>query len=320
METALVLLAIVAVVCLGVLAWSGRKRFPLRIGLGNFFRRKTQVAIVVAGLLIGTAIIASSYVIQSTFDYTIRAAVFRNLDHVDELVYVAASDGTRQPFDLSVFQSLDANRSRMPHVDGLAPRYQVGVSVVDATSGLFEPSASGMGFDASHELGTFIRLDGSSWDGAGLGGSEAVLNEKLAKAVEAKIGDGLIVYIGAAGAGAPLTVTVKEIVLDEGRGAWNDAANLFVRLDVLQTGLGQPGRINTIAVSNLGGVAEGYLISEDAVREVAGELPTAPSFTVAKVKADAIEQSTQGVIQISQLFTLLGSFTIIAGILLIVNI
>ena len=48
MDAALTLLLVVGAICLAVLAWAGRKRFPLRIGAGNFFRRKTQVAIVVA--------------------------------------------------------------------------------------------------------------------------------------------------------------------------------------------------------------------------------------------------------------------------------
>src|SRR5207245_1653771 len=80
----------VGATCVIVLAWAGRQHFPLRIGAGNFFRRKTQVAIVVAGLLIGTAIITSSYVIQSTFDYTVKVAVFRALDAVDEVVFVGS--------------------------------------------------------------------------------------------------------------------------------------------------------------------------------------------------------------------------------------
>src|SRR3972149_425559 len=109
LDGGLLLLIVVAAVVLLVLGWAGRKRFPLRIGVGNFFRRKTQVAIVVAGLLIGTAIISSSYVIQSTFDYTIRSAVFRALDHVDETVSVIAPDGTRLPFNMTVFDDLGAH-------------------------------------------------------------------------------------------------------------------------------------------------------------------------------------------------------------------
>src|SRR6266511_2816223 len=117
MDVGLVLLAVVGVVCLAVLAWTGRKRFPLRIGAGNFFRRKTQVAIVVAGLLIGTAIITSSYVIQSTFDYTVRSGVFRAFDHVDETITLTASDGSRVPFNMSVFDGLYASRGDMPTID-----------------------------------------------------------------------------------------------------------------------------------------------------------------------------------------------------------
>src|SRR5436189_6392461 len=116
MDPDLALLLVVTATALAVVGWAGRKRFPLRIGVGNFFRRKTQVAIVVAGLLIGTAIISSSFIIQSTFDYTVRAAVFRALDAVDEVVFVASPVGTRTAFSVQVWDNLRANRSGMPDV------------------------------------------------------------------------------------------------------------------------------------------------------------------------------------------------------------
>src|SRR5881628_2059032 len=121
MDGAITLLLVVGAICLVVLAGAGRKRFPLRIGAGNFFRRKTQVAIVVAGLLIGTAIITSSLVIQTTFDYTVRAAVFRALDAVDEIVYVASPNGGRLPFSAQVYDNLSAHLASMPTVDKIAP-------------------------------------------------------------------------------------------------------------------------------------------------------------------------------------------------------
>src|SRR5437879_2206983 len=112
MDTDLTLLILVTGTCLAVLGWAGRKRFPLRIGVGNFFRRKTQVAIVVAGLLIGTAIITSSFVIQTTFDSTIRSAVIRALDFVDETIFVTSPDGSRQPFNMSAYDTLAATSRR----------------------------------------------------------------------------------------------------------------------------------------------------------------------------------------------------------------
>src|SRR5207237_2363296 len=120
MDTDLALLLVVTATALAVVGWAGRKRFPLRIGVGNFFRRKTQVAIVVAGLLIGTAIVTSSFVIQRTFDYTIRSAVLRALDFVDETIFVASPDGSRLRFNLSVTDPVPATLASVSDVPGFA--------------------------------------------------------------------------------------------------------------------------------------------------------------------------------------------------------
>jgi len=320
MDSDLVLLLLVTGVCLGVLAWSGRKRFPLRIGVGNFFRRKTQVAIVVAGLLIGTAIVTSSFVIQSTFGFTIRSAVFRSLDAVDETIFVASPDGTQLSFPIQVFHNLDANRSRMADVADLAPRYQIGGAIIDNNSQLFEPTANVIGFDSDHDLGSFIRSDGTPWNGSGINLTEAIINEELSDAIEADVGDALLIQMGGPFGPAILNVTVTEVVQDRGRGAWIDGQNLFVRLETLQAALQDPGAINTIMVANVGGPTEGYLRSDAVVQQIERLLPFPPSFTISKVKADTIRIATEDVDQLSQVFILLSFFTIVAGVLLIVNI
>src|SRR5713226_8049043 len=138
MDTSQILIAVVVGTSLAVLLWAGRKRFPLRIGLGNFFRRKTQVAIVVAGLLIGTAIITSSFVIQTTFDSTIRGAVIRALDFVDETIFVASPDGSRQPFNMILYDTLAASLPSMPDISAVAPRIQLNGGVIDRSSRLFD--------------------------------------------------------------------------------------------------------------------------------------------------------------------------------------
>src|SRR5436309_8138794 len=320
MDSAITLLLVVGAICLAVIVWAGRKRFPLRIGAGNFFRRKTQVAIVVAGLLIGTAIVSSSFVIQSTFDFTVRAAVFRALDAVDEVVFAASPDGGRLPFSAQVYDNLSAHLASMPTVDKIAPRFQLAAAVIDSTTQLFEPTATVIGFDWERDLGAFVQANGSSWNGSGLGATEAIINEKLATAVEAKAGQSLIVNLGTPQGVARVSLTVKEIVRDEGRGAWNDAENLFVPLATIQSALGQTGRINTITVANVGGPKEGYLRSDDVVREVTPFLPQTPTFTISNAKADSIDGASRNIDQLSQVFVLLGFFTVIAGILLIINI
>src|SRR5213592_1822643 len=318
MDTDLALLLVVTATALAVVGWAGRKRFPLRIGVGNFFRRKTQVAIVVAGLLIGTAIVTSSFAIQRTFDYTIRSAVLRSLDLVDETISVRTPDGSRVPFDISVYDTLAANLPSMPDVSAVAPRIHLSGAAIDRRSSLFEPTVNLIGFDAGRDLGSFARADGSAWDGSGLAPTEAVINEKLAAAVEASLGDGLTLVFG--GPRGPLNVTVAAIVKDVGRGAWNDGSDLFVPLPSMQSALGVTDQINVILVANVGGAEQGYLRSDAAVSQLESHLPPSPTFIVAKAKADSVQGATEGADRLAQVFVLLSFFTIIAGVLLIVNI
>ncbi|TLZ63815.1 MAG: ABC transporter permease [Methanobacteriota archaeon] len=320
LETALYLLGVVGLVCLAVVAWAGRKRFPLRIGVGNFFRRKTQVAIVVAGLLIGTSIITSSYVIQTTFDYTIRSAVFRALDHTDETITLVAADGRRAFFSEAVFDDLYANRSAMPTIDALAPRVHLSGAVVETTTRLFEPTATVIGFNASYEPGTFVRQDGSSWNGSDLGPGEVIVNGKLAENIEAKAGHDVVLAMSGPAGFVQMPATIRAVVQDAGLGAFGDGPNVFIPLSALQAGVGATGEINLISVSNVGGVTEGYVHSDSAVRELRSHLPSASAYRISNVKADNIDSATRNVDQLSQLFVLLGVFTIIAGILLIINI
>jgi len=316
MDPLLLLLGIVGAMCAAILGWTGWKRFPLRIGVGNFFRRKTQVLIVIAGLLVGTAIISSSYVIQDTFDHTVRIAVYRATDLVDEQLFALAPDGSRAPFDLSVYDALAAERPSMAHVDGLAPRWHLGVAVLDNRSGLFEPSTTGVGFDGALDFGSFVRADGTTWSGDGLAGNDVVANERLARDIDARVGDDLVVFVR----GIPVSARIAEIVQDAGKGAWNDGSNLFVRLDWMQSALGRPGQINTIVVSNEGGVEDGYLVTDQAVRELNAALQPSWGLTIERTKADGVDQATRNVSQLSDLFFLLGTFTVITGVLLIMNI
>src|SRR5438132_14318007 len=219
MDTDLALLLVVTATALAVVGWAGRKRFPLRIGVGNFFRRKTQVAIVVAGLLIGTAIVTSSFVIQRTFDYTIRSAVFRSLDLVAETSSGRPPDGSRVAFDISVYDTLAANLPSMPDVSAVAPRIHLSGAAIDRRSSLFEPTVSLIGFDAGRDLGSFVRADGSAWDGSGLAPTEAVINEKLPAAVAASLRGGMTRVFGRPR--RPRHVAGAALRKDLGRVRWN---------------------------------------------------------------------------------------------------
>ncbi len=324
-DPGVVLLALVGLVVLGLLVWTGRKRFPLRIGMGNFFRRKTQVAIVVAGLLIGTAIISSSYVIQSTFDYTIRSTVFHNLDYIDEAITIPDPTLGRAPFNVSVFQDLHDNwtAGAMPDVAALAPRYVVAAASMDTNTKLLEPTGTLIGFNATYDLGAFVYANGTQWNGAGLAANQVVVNQAYVNDTEAKVGDVLGIY--PAGSVHPIALTVAAVVLDQGRGAYNGNPNMFAPLAAVQSAFSLPfqplkPQINMIVVANVGGPTQGYLKYQTVDNELTVHLPSGLGLTISNLKEDQVTQATQNVDQLSQIFLLLGSFTIIAGVLLIINI
>src|SRR5204862_1169573 len=87
-----------------------------------------------------------------------------------------------------------------------------------------------------------------------------------------------------------------------------------------QSALGVTDQINVILVANVGGAEQGYLRSDAAASQLESHLPTSPSFTVAQAKADSVKGATEGADRLSQVFVLLSFFTIIAGVLLLVNI
>src|SRR5436309_12752996 len=57
-----------------------------RLAARNIGRRKSRVLIVVAWLLVGTAIISSSLVVGDTLSYIFLEDVYARLDAIDELV------------------------------------------------------------------------------------------------------------------------------------------------------------------------------------------------------------------------------------------
>lgn len=324
-DQGIALLGLVSLVVLVLLAWTGRKRFPLRIGMGNFFRRKTQVAIVVAGLLVGTAIISSSYVIQTTFDYTIRSTVFHQLDYIDETITVPSPTQGQKPFNLSVFQGLhDAlTGGAMPAVYALAPRFVVSAASMDTSTQLLEPTGTLIGFNATYDLGSFVYANGTTWDGAGVPANGVIVNQAYVNDTEAKVGDLVGVY--PAGAVHPLLLKVAAVVADQGRGAYGGGANLFARMETVQAAFAIPLQpvkplINMIIVANVGGPTQGYLHTSEVDAQLTAHLPSGLGLTINNVKEDSVNQATQNVNMLSQIFLLLGSFTIIAGVLLIINI
>ncbi len=310
--TGLVLLALLAVT-VAILVMGAQRRILLRIGLRNVARKRGQVAIAVAGLLVSTSIISGSLVFSDSWKATLNNIVIRGLDLTDETVTRQGATGLLDFFPYSTYTNLSQAKASMPHVSAVAPRVIVPVAVQETTSTLFRTQVILVGYESAVDLGEFILKAGSLPSGR-LAADQAIINHRLATRTDAQVGHTLKVFLGP----SPLSLTVAAIVDDRGRGGWQNGEDIFVNLSVAQGLVGQPGRVNYIVVANEGGPTAGYLVSRDAAVELNATLGS--GYTVDEVKRVGIDQATTQADQLSQLFIVLSSFSIVSGLLLIVSI
>src|SRR5713226_6639633 len=191
-------LAAVLIVVGSLLLLGFRRRILLRIGVRNFLRRRSQVALAVAGLLIATSIISGSLVMGDSFDATVRDAIFRELHLVDEVVWqpngVATYAGTpfidrpKAFFNETIYASARSRMGDMPHVDGLAPEIVLIASVLDVKTGFVEPAGVLVAFDPAQEFDAF-QVAGHAYDGGDLAPGEVLINADLARQLGAAAGD-----------------------------------------------------------------------------------------------------------------------------------
>src|SRR5512137_651703 len=90
------LLVVILLACCGVillcLAFLGlRNRVMLKLGLRNIPRRRTQTALIVVGLMLGTLIISAAFGTGDTMTYSFRSLALDSLGEVDELIHTGGS-------------------------------------------------------------------------------------------------------------------------------------------------------------------------------------------------------------------------------------
>src|SRR2546429_6999586 len=95
-------------------------KIPVRMSLKNFPRRKTSMALVIAGLMIGTAMISGSLVTGDTLTELFTRGAYFGYGHADEVVYARNSTtigfqgSAYQYFAYNVYQSLPTGLSNIP--------------------------------------------------------------------------------------------------------------------------------------------------------------------------------------------------------------
>ena len=314
-------LAVLVGIVLAAVVLAGRPLLA-RLAARNIRRRTSRVLIVLAGLLVGTAVISSSLVVGDTLSYIFLEDVYVRLGAIDEivsnefngqLISFSEANATQVAADLAVW--------RTP-IDGLAPTLLKVMPVRNVAGNKGNQQITVMGLDASREtaFGPLTARDGSSVTTDSLNASAVYANERAAADLNATVGQQLTLFYGTTNQ-TLVHATVAAIVRDEGTAAYEHRSILFMDLRWAQVAFNESGAVNQIRISNIGGVADGLGVADNVTTNLRLSIAIHHlDLRVHSVKADGIAQAVQIGRDATELFLVMGAFGILAGILLIVNI
>ena len=331
--------AVVLVISAGMMA---RDRLTLRMAVRNFTRRKTNMAIVIAGLMIGTAMISGSLVTGDTLTTLFTGAAYFGYGHADEVVYArnATTFGYRF-FSLNLYHNfagqLTSDPSAHTDISGVTPEILNSVSVNNTNRALIQTGVALIGTfgNASAALGDFHSQAGGGVIPSTFSDGEAVINDRTARDLNATAGDTILVY-----SFRTLPFRVVGIAVSDERADFSLGDNIFVTLNAAQQLTGQPGSFNYLAITNIGGLRDSIQYSQTvglAANKTLNSLlapptgfgcKTDPSQTAGPAaslcayaeKQASVNSTTQAAQSLSNLFLVLSAFAIIAGVVLIANI
>jgi len=279
-------LFILAYLPVALLAW--RRPLLARFAWRESTRRPGQFALLVIGLMVGTASITASMVGADTGTQSLATYYDQRLGSVD--MTVTATGG--RPFPLEVAQRLASDQSLSRYVDGVQAGLELPASVGDLDQSLGRSDVLMIGFDPASQrrFGVYTLTDGRHTFGGDLAPGDVLLSGALASAIDARDGDRLRITTGSAAPRADLRVA--GIAAPSGPGAYGSRMAVFVPLATAQLIAGDTG-INVVRLAAVGGMPDDLGPARRAAGPLASalaEIPGSGSLQVNEVRVEASKQ------------------------------
>ncbi|MCP4085859.1 MAG: FtsX-like permease family protein [Actinomycetia bacterium] len=302
--------AILAILLPPILFDLFRRPTVRRLALRNIRRRKGEASLVVLGSLLATALITASFVVGDSFDSSVRDIGRTFWGPTDEMV--PADDPAHAAATAERLAGLTQGAD--PVLDGVLPVAVVRVAMSD----------DGTGADRVGEATVrLLELDleaASSFGGtpadtglASVGTVEAdeiVLNERLAGRLGVEAGNQVQVHAG----DQTLSFTVDSVVPRTGLAGFGEAlvgpgaVSAVARVDEIDS---------SVIVSNTGGVFGGADRTDEATTAIRSVLGADTDVT--PVKRSILDEAAVEGAETTAMFGTIGGFSVLAGILLLIN-
>jgi putative ABC transport system permease protein len=299
---------VVLVLSLPFLFILARRPVLRRLALRNAVRRPRETVLVVLGSLLGTAIMTGSFVVGDTFNSSIRRVAHEQLGPIDEVVTLNGKPAF--------------NAAPSADVDGVLPLTLTRAAIATASDHRFAaPKAQLLETDFGQATNFGGDEHATGISGATPAAGEAVIGADLARTLHAKPGS----EIEAFAYGNTVKLRVARVLPKKGvagfwRGEETKANNAFVAPGTIARLAN--GHANSAAppqalvlISNRGGVESG-----DKLTDSVNQRLTAQGYAVENVKHAVLERADRAGEGLARLYSSIGLFAVLAGILLLVNI
>ena len=313
-------LLVVIIVAIALVMLDARNnRILLTMAARNIIRRKWTTALILGGLMVGTAIISTSLVVGDTMDNMIVKQATNSLGEVD--FSVGAVFNGYQYFNDSYIDPLAQQIGSIPHVEASSALLRDTVAIQDNASGLSNPSFTLLGLNDSlvQGFGHFYDLEGKEILVAP-GVNEIYLNERAAKDIDAHQGDSILLFEGQS---QVVAATLSKIVQEKGLGAFGATNLVIMNISTAKFLTQHIGQSNFIFVSLVGAGDSGLQYADQVAHSINSILSSSTTMHELKIqndKREAISDAKSTSQMFSSMFFVFGSFSIIAGVVLVVNI
>ncbi|MEY2399149.1 MAG: putative transport system permease protein [Actinomycetota bacterium] len=312
-------LVVLIVALLGVSAVDAVRNPTIRrLAMRNLTRRRGEAVLVVLGSLLGTAIITAAFIVGDTLGASVRDNARTALGPIDETIRVSGLHDTS-----SIVKDLAARP--VPNTDGALAITIGGISVKTSGRAPYAEPFAGINevdYDSARAFGGNANATGFANAGATPKNLEADISKELAKKLHAKAGDAIHVF----GYAHAVDMTVRHVLPAVGVAGYNGRA-LFAAPGTITALMGANASpvsgiatYSQVLVSNRGGVFDGAKYSGSVTKQLRTRFDTSDGAEVLKTKQLLLDDADAAAKQFTTLFGTIGTFSVIAGILLLVNI
>lgn len=278
-----------------------------RLGLRNLVRRPAEVALVAGGCALGTAIIAAGLVVSDTLDASIRDEARIELGPIDVVVRAERS---------AVADGAAGALAGTTGIDGVLRVRSSTVAVSAGGATVPDASVVEVDVDAARRFGGDVASTGLRDAGPTPRAGEVLLGAATAAELGVAAGDRIEVHVHRATAEAVVGRVLAPVGLAGRYDVVAGPGRLLPR--GAATGGARPPS-EEVLISATGGVFPGGAALAVAAGRAGGALARGAAAEVLTVKDDLLRAATDRSATAGQLFTSLGAFSLLAAVLLLVN-